>query len=161
MFSWSWSWCVDKCNARGSASLTCRCGSQSPISTRTWAPASWASSRVRDVCVCVCEALVGCEPLFPNLCSCAFSLVGTKPRTATSGGVTRCAHSRVLAAGTIKRGESLIVLPNKTNVVVEEIFIDHQDGSVQLTGMLIRVQGCGRGSGARRCTVFVCWYECY
>lgn len=37
-----------------------------------------------------------------------------------------------LEAGTIKKGENLVLLPNKTNVVVEEIFMDHQEGTVSL-----------------------------
>ena len=37
-----------------------------------------------------------------------------------------------LEAGTIRKGETLIVVPNKTTVTVEELFIDHQDGAIQL-----------------------------
>jgi len=37
-----------------------------------------------------------------------------------------------LEAGSIRKGEALVVLPNKTNVTVEELFIDHQDGAIQL-----------------------------
>jgi peptide chain release factor subunit 3 len=41
-----------------------------------------------------------------------------------------------LEAGTIKVGEQLIVLPNKTPVVVENIFVDHKDGQLELTEAL-------------------------
>mmetsp|Transcript_2082 Transcript_2082/g.4741 ORF Transcript_2082/g.4741 Transcript_2082/m.4741 type:complete len:593 (-) Transcript_2082:69-1847(-) len=37
-----------------------------------------------------------------------------------------------LEAGTIKLGETLVVLPNKTNVQVEQIFVDHKEGSIEL-----------------------------
>jgi GTPase len=37
-----------------------------------------------------------------------------------------------LEAGTIKKGESLVLLPNKINVTVEEIFIDQGEGTVSL-----------------------------
>jgi len=37
-----------------------------------------------------------------------------------------------LESGTIKTGETLVVLPNKTQVQVEQIFIDHKDGAVEL-----------------------------
>jgi peptide chain release factor subunit 3 len=39
-----------------------------------------------------------------------------------------------LEAGSIRKGESLIVLPNKTNVTVEDIFIDHGEEQVSLAG---------------------------
>jgi peptide chain release factor subunit 3 len=37
-----------------------------------------------------------------------------------------------LEAGTIRKGESLVLLPNKINVTVEEIFIDQGEGTVSL-----------------------------
>uniref|UniRef100_A0A7S0I3M1 Tr-type G domain-containing protein n=1 Tax=Hanusia phi TaxID=3032 RepID=A0A7S0I3M1_9CRYP len=41
-----------------------------------------------------------------------------------------------LEAGTIRKGENLVVLPNKTTVSVEEIFVDHKDGSIELSEAL-------------------------
>lgn len=41
-----------------------------------------------------------------------------------------------LEAGTIKVGEQLVVLPNKTPIVVENIFVDHKDGQLELTEAL-------------------------
>jgi peptide chain release factor subunit 3 len=37
-----------------------------------------------------------------------------------------------LEAGTIKKGESLVLLPNTINVTVEKIFIDQGEGTVSL-----------------------------
>jgi len=37
-----------------------------------------------------------------------------------------------LEAGTIRTGETLVVLPNKTNVQVEQVFVDHKEGSIEL-----------------------------
>ena len=41
-----------------------------------------------------------------------------------------------LEAGTIKTGEQLVVLPNKTPIIVENIFVDHKDGQLELTEAL-------------------------
>ena len=38
-----------------------------------------------------------------------------------------------LEAGTIKKGESLIIVPNKIVVTVDEIFIDQGEGTIQLS----------------------------